>query len=33
MNAVGGEETMAQKRIGLFKQLVPGLTRWRSPTR
>ena len=27
MNAVGGEETMAQKRIGLFKQLVPGLTR------
>jgi putative tryptophan/tyrosine transport system substrate-binding protein len=27
MNAVGGEETMAQKRIGLFKQLVPNLTR------
>jgi putative ABC transport system substrate-binding protein len=27
MNAVGGEETMAQKRIGLFRELVPGLTR------
>ena len=27
MNAVGGEETMTQKRIGLFKQLVPALTR------
>jgi putative tryptophan/tyrosine transport system substrate-binding protein len=27
MNAVGGEETMAQKRIGLFKELVPKLTR------
>ena len=27
MNAVGGEETMTQKRIGLFKQLVPNLTR------
>src|SRR3979490_3305286 len=27
MNAVGGEETMTQKRIGLFTQLVPGLTR------
>jgi putative ABC transport system substrate-binding protein len=27
MNAVGGEETMAQKRIGLFKELVPNLTR------
>ncbi len=27
MNAVGGEETVAQKRIGLFKQLVPSLTR------
>jgi putative ABC transport system substrate-binding protein len=27
MNAVGGEETMTQKRIGLFKQLFPGLTR------
>jgi putative tryptophan/tyrosine transport system substrate-binding protein len=27
MNAVGGEETMVQKRIGLFKQLVPDLTR------
>jgi putative ABC transport system substrate-binding protein len=27
MNAVGGEETITQKRIGLFKQLVPGLTR------
>jgi putative ABC transport system substrate-binding protein len=27
MNAVGGEDTMAQKRIGLFKELVPGLTR------
>ena len=27
MNAVGGEETMTQKRIGLFKQLVPSLTR------
>jgi putative ABC transport system substrate-binding protein len=27
MNAVGGEESMAQKRIGLFKQLVPGLKR------
>jgi ABC-type uncharacterized transport system substrate-binding protein len=26
MNAVGGEETMAQKRIGLFRELVPGLT-------
>lgn len=26
MNAVGGEETVTQKRIGLFKQLVPGLT-------
>lgn len=23
MNAVGGEETMAQKRLGLFKELVP----------
>ena len=23
MNAVGGEETLTQKRIGLFKQLVP----------
>ena len=27
MNAAGGELTMAQKRIGLFKQLVPDLTR------
>jgi putative ABC transport system substrate-binding protein len=27
MNAVGGEETLTQKRIGLFKQIVPGLTR------
>jgi len=27
MNAVGGEHTMTQKRIGLFKQLVPELTR------
>ena len=27
MNAVGGEETMTQKRIGFFKQLVPDLTR------
>jgi ABC-type uncharacterized transport system substrate-binding protein len=27
MNAVGGEETMTQKRIGLFKELVPDLTR------
>jgi putative ABC transport system substrate-binding protein len=27
MNAVGGEETVTQKRIGLFKELVPGLTR------
>ena len=27
MNAAGGEETMTQKRIGLFKQLVPDLTR------
>ena len=27
MNAVGGEETLTQKRIGFFKQLVPGLTR------
>jgi putative ABC transport system substrate-binding protein len=27
MNAVGGEETMTQKRLGLFKQLVPDLTR------
>jgi putative tryptophan/tyrosine transport system substrate-binding protein len=27
MNAVGGEEAMTQKRIGFFKQLVPGLAR------
>jgi putative ABC transport system substrate-binding protein len=27
MNAVGGEETFAQKRLGLFKDLVPRLTR------
>jgi putative tryptophan/tyrosine transport system substrate-binding protein len=27
MNAAGGELTIAQKRIGLFKQLVPDLTR------
>jgi putative ABC transport system substrate-binding protein len=27
MNAVGGEETMAQKRIGFFKELVPDLRR------
>ena len=27
MNAVGGEESLAQKRIGLLKQLVPDLTR------
>lgn len=27
MNAVGGEETMAQKRIGLFKELVPSLAK------
>src|SRR5206468_6046262 len=25
MNAVGGEETLTQKRIGLFKELVPDL--------
>jgi putative ABC transport system substrate-binding protein len=27
MNAVGGEETMTQKRIGFFKELVPNLER------
>ena len=27
MNAVGGEETLTQKRMGLFKELVPGLKR------
>jgi putative ABC transport system substrate-binding protein len=27
MNAVGGEETMTQKRIGIFKQIVPDLMR------
>jgi putative ABC transport system substrate-binding protein len=27
MNAVGGEEGLVQKRLGLFKQLVPGLNR------
>jgi putative tryptophan/tyrosine transport system substrate-binding protein len=27
MNAVGGEETVTQKRMGFFKELVPGLTR------
>jgi putative ABC transport system substrate-binding protein len=27
MNAVGGEETMTQKRIGFFKELVPNLVR------
>jgi putative tryptophan/tyrosine transport system substrate-binding protein len=27
MNAIGGEETITEKRIGLFKELVPGLTR------
>lgn len=27
MNAVGGEETMTQKRIGFFKELVPNLMR------
>jgi len=27
LNAVGGEVSMTQKRIGLFKQLVPDLTR------
>jgi len=27
MNAVGGEETMTQKRVGYFKELIPGLTR------
>jgi putative tryptophan/tyrosine transport system substrate-binding protein len=27
MNAIGGEETMAQKRIGLLKELVPHLMR------
>lgn len=27
MNAVGGEEALTQKRIGLFKELVPNLTR------
>lgn len=27
MNAVGGEETMTQKRIGFFQEIVPGLRR------
>ena len=27
MNAIGGEEGLTQKRLGLFKQLVPGLKR------
>jgi putative ABC transport system substrate-binding protein len=27
MNAVGGEETMAQKRLGLFREIVPNLKR------
>jgi len=26
MNAVGGEETVTQKRVGFLKELVPGLT-------
>ena len=28
MNAVGGEESLTSKRIGFFKELVPGLTRF-----
>lgn len=27
MNAVGGEETMAQKRLGFFRELVPGASK------
>ena len=27
MNAVGGEEALTQKRMGLFKELVPNLKR------
>jgi putative ABC transport system substrate-binding protein len=27
MNAVGGEQSLTEKRIGLFRQLVPGLAR------
>jgi putative tryptophan/tyrosine transport system substrate-binding protein len=27
MNAIGGEEALTQKRMGLFKELVPGLKR------
>jgi putative ABC transport system substrate-binding protein len=27
MNAIGGEEALTEKRIGLFKELVPGLAR------
>ena len=27
MNAVGGEESLTSKRVGFFKELVPGLTR------
>lgn len=27
MNAVGGDETITQKRVGFLKELVPGLTR------
>jgi putative ABC transport system substrate-binding protein len=27
MNAVGGEQSLTEKRIGFFKQLVPGLSR------
>jgi putative tryptophan/tyrosine transport system substrate-binding protein len=27
LNALGGEDTIAEKRIALFKELVPGLTR------
>ena len=26
-NAIGGEETITTKRIGLFKELMPNLTR------
>ena len=44
MNAVGGEQALTEKRIGFFKQLVPGLSRlgmigsdkkgdWSSPSR
>jgi len=27
LNALGGEDTVAEKRISLFKELVPRLTR------